>query len=539
MKIAAVWARVSTQDQRELSLKGQVERCRTKLESLGYLVPPERILAVDWTSLDLYACPQFRELRRWVKAGEITALGVLDRDRLNAQGLQRLNLLADCKEAGVELIPYQGPPMLEGPEGQLVELALAIGKERSVERAQQGARDGLRDRARLKGLPPAPKNPYGYAWNSTRTKLQATSELPNAEFICRAALEGVPIRRISQELHRRGTSSPSGKTWWPSPTIYGILTNPIYGGRFYALRREMVLPRHRRTQSYGKSSGRHKPIEEAFLLPNIMVECPPLTWDEWLALQGRLKVNKLQAQRNARRDYLLRSLIICETHRRRYRGSVHCGKWRYQCPTCYDQAGSPCPRPYLFGPELEEKVKAICRQVLSSPEVLEQEIRQRAGRVEATLESLQNSLATLDRRGARNRDMEANLLLERAKGNASPEAYERCLAMLKAERVWIAEERQRLQAQLDTARQGEATLFALAQVREKLATKLDSAANEDWRLIFSALALELHVTEQGNVEVALALPVEKPSIVSSAPLSASGPWPGSSAATGRGGFLRA
>ena len=107
--------------------------------------------------------------------------------------------------------------------------------------------------------------------------------------------------------------------------------------------------------------------------------------------------------------------------------------------------------------------------------------------------------------------------MERATGKASPEAYERCLALVKAERVWISEERQRLQAQLETIRQGEATLLGLAQVRERLAAKLDSAANEDWRLVFAALALEIHVTERGDIEATLAIPVEKPSIVLSSP----------------------
>jgi len=190
MKLAAIWARVSTQDQRELSLDGQVERCKAKLESLGYVAPQERILAVDWTSLDLYSCPQFQELLRWIRGKEIAALGVLDRDRLAAQGLQRLNFLADCKDAGVEVIPYQGPPMVDAPEGQIVELALALGKLRQVERAGQGARDGLRDRARLKGLPPAPRNPYGYAWDAARTRLQPTQEWANASFIWPGRVRG-------------------------------------------------------------------------------------------------------------------------------------------------------------------------------------------------------------------------------------------------------------------------------------------------------------------------------------------------------------
>ena len=75
----------------------------------------------------------------------------LDRDRLQAQGLQRLIFLSECRDRGVPIITVQGAPMLEGGEGQLVELALALGKERSVLRAQQGARDGLRDQSSLHG----------------------------------------------------------------------------------------------------------------------------------------------------------------------------------------------------------------------------------------------------------------------------------------------------------------------------------------------------------------------------------------------------
>jgi len=296
-----------------------------------------------------------------------------------------------------------------------------------------------------------------------------------------------------------------------------MLVNPVYGGRFYALRREGVAPKKRKGESYGKSSSRRRSLEDAIFLSNVVVEKPPLAWDEWLAIQDRLKTNKLQAQRNAKRDYLLRSLIICDTHRRRYHGQPHRGGWHYACPAHYEPGATPCLKLYLPGPELEDKVKAVCREVLGSPDIIEREIHQRAGRVEATLESLQKSLAALDRKQTRNRNTEANLVMERATGEASPEAYERCLALVKAERVWISEEHPRLQAQLETIRQGEATLLGLAQVRETLAAKLDSAANEDWRLVFTALALELHVSERGDIEATLAIPVEQASIVLSSP----------------------
>ncbi len=126
--IAAIWARVSTHDQRELSLDSQVNAVRRILVERGYEVPDWAVLKVEWTSTDLLACPEFQSLLAWVDAGRVNALGALDRDRFQAQGLQRLLFLSECQERGVQVITAQGVPMLEGGEGQLVELSLALGK---------------------------------------------------------------------------------------------------------------------------------------------------------------------------------------------------------------------------------------------------------------------------------------------------------------------------------------------------------------------------------------------------------------------------
>ncbi len=74
---------------------------------------------------------------------------------------------------------------------------------------------------------------------------------------------------------------------------------------------------------------------------------------------------------------------------------------------------------------------------------------------------------------------------------------------------------------MDTIQQKESTLLGLAKVRERLAAKLDSATNDDWRLIFNALAVEGHVTEERGVEIRMDIPLEQPleepSIVSTRP----------------------
>ena len=215
--VAAIWCRVSTHDQRELSLDAQEEVVHRVLEGMGLVVPPEYVLKVDWTSLDLMACPQFQQLRRWIASGEIRALGVVDRDRLQAQGLQRLVFLSECREQGVEVVTAQGVPMLEGLEGQLVELALALGKERSVARAQQGARDGLRARALLKGLPPNYQQPLGMRWDNNRLVPDVNYDV--ACGIWRMALEGATQWGIARALRQgeyplpRDARSGAGPPW--------------------------------------------------------------------------------------------------------------------------------------------------------------------------------------------------------------------------------------------------------------------------------------------------------------------------------------
>ena len=129
-RIGAIACRISTHDQRELSLDSQELAVRRVLEGQGYETPPEYVLKIEWSSMDLMASPEFQQLRRWIATGEIQAVGTLDRDRLQAQGLQRLLFLSECRDMGVAVITVQGAPMLDGGEGQLVELALALGKER-------------------------------------------------------------------------------------------------------------------------------------------------------------------------------------------------------------------------------------------------------------------------------------------------------------------------------------------------------------------------------------------------------------------------
>jgi DNA invertase Pin-like site-specific DNA recombinase len=252
--VAALWARVSTRDQVELSPEGQVSRVRPMLESKGYVVPDGKVLKVTWSSMELLHCPEMAILRRWIRQGEINAIGVLDRDRLAAQDMQRLMFLSDCQEYGVTLFPYQGAPVLEGAEGRLVELALAMHKEQQVLRARQGAKDGMKDRAKLHGLPPAAgerggKAPFPYHWDNQKRAYVAGDGYKTARQIVEAYLGGASLQQLVNIF--KGAGAPLSRSH-----MRAWLWNPILEGRVYALRYERVVPKKRLQEGYGKSSAK-------------------------------------------------------------------------------------------------------------------------------------------------------------------------------------------------------------------------------------------------------------------------------------------
>ena len=60
--IAAIWTRVSTRDQMDLSPETQVSEVKPWLEDQGYEVPDDRIIKVHWTSQEVLDCPDLIRL---------------------------------------------------------------------------------------------------------------------------------------------------------------------------------------------------------------------------------------------------------------------------------------------------------------------------------------------------------------------------------------------------------------------------------------------------------------------------------------------
>jgi hypothetical protein len=296
-----------------------------------------------------------------------------------------------------------------------------------------------------------------------------------------------------------------------------IFKNPLYGGRFHALRCECIEPVRRKGNSYGKSSERYLPSGDWVYLPEVEVLDPPLGWDEWQRLQQRLQQNRLLAQRNARRDYLLRGLTICDIHKRRFQGRPHNESWQYACP-----GGQGCRR-LLNGPSTEEGAKSVVRMLLNDPDIVnrlksdgevESTLQKETKSVEAKRQRALNSLVELEHRYIDNRADEIHRI--------DVEVYARLKNQYSTQCKWAAERIEEIRQQLANMQHQAQAVASLQVMRDQLLGKLSEFSITDWRKLFTDLGMTVHAEEDGNAVCHFGLPyrrvVEKTAdIVSSTP----------------------
>ena len=157
---AAIWWRVSTDDQREISPDTQIQESLALAEQQGYYVPSENIIGTDWHSLSVWDSPPMERLKSLIRH-KANPIFMYDADRGPSKPVHRLLFRGLCEEYGVRVRCCHGL-VPDGEMGEVTEFLSAWAKEKQVHRAQQGAKDGLRDRAKLHGLPTNETAPLVY-----------------------------------------------------------------------------------------------------------------------------------------------------------------------------------------------------------------------------------------------------------------------------------------------------------------------------------------------------------------------------------------
>jgi len=527
MARAAIWARVSSPGQADISPESQIARVKGKLHEMGYEVT--HVLQVVWTSSDLKPCPEFQQLKNLIRKGEVEAVGMLDRDRIEANGLQRLNFLADCREKEVTPIVYQGAPFLEGIEGQIVELALAMGKEKANERAQSGAKQGLEDRAKGLGkknngrkLPPTSKQVWGMTWDDAADKYVPNEWYEAARTFFELWFEFENVKKLAAELYNRRIPTPRGKRIWAPSSIITILANPVYAGRVATLKYEAVEPKSRRAaRTFGKSSARKKPESEWHWLED-RVANPIITWEQHLAIKAKLARNRQMAKRNTTREYLCRGIIECMLCGRHLYGvTPSSGRAKY---VCSNRWGAPsyapkCQSAILDLEEVDQGLRRVLRTFLEKPELYLAQAEAQLDVVGNTRTDIENKMRSLER------EFQKTLDDERRKVNLlSDEAFRQEQRLIVARRNWLSDETDRQRRNLEALATYEAKTETVESLRERFQYNLDNATYEDWRAIIDGLDVKVLSFGDGTWDVEVSLPTREADLVANTTARTSSPW---------------
>jgi hypothetical protein len=390
--------------------------------------------------------------------------------------------------------------MIEGDEGQLIEMVLAMGKKRSVLRAGQGSRDGMLDKVKRRRKPTARHKIYGYNWDGY-LRLVPSNNWANVKLMLNLATNGKTYNAIKGELEKRGIPSPSGSPKWDRSSIRFIIDQPVYAGRYYALKTSATEPKKRRGNTYGNSSNTDIPLEEAVYLPEVEVVNPPINWEQYQQIRERRRKNQELAKRNAKHDFLLRGMIFCDSHLgkngkpRLYTGWIKGNSYSYVCPV------GGCAHHYLKGSGIEEWVKLSTWCLMNlQPEEFYEKIADKVYN-SYTQESITKELKDLETKYNRNINTETELENRNLLGQEHPEVYRRLKVQFQTQRDWINQRKENLNQELAQLEYHAPAIAMLTEIRERFSNRLQSdLSEEEWREIFMALNLEIHVRDRNHPE---------------------------------------
>jgi len=345
MRRAALYARVSTRKQeQEATIESQMDQLLQYARGHEFDLPPERQFVDQAVSGKRLARPGLDRLRDAVAGDEFEVLLCLSPDRLARNlGAQQV-VLAELERYGIQVVFLNQPRQSEDPHSRLLlEIQGAFAEyERTLisERMRRGRLYRLRQGQSVTNLAP-----YGYQYQAAdRQQSNAWLVLPEEAALVRQIFveytsEQISLSQIARHLNTQSIPAPRGGLWQHA-TLQRLLRQPAYKGTAYYHRcqvDESSVGKPRRQGPGVLQFPRQfpRPVEDW-----ICVKVPALV-DEalWQAAQEKLQMQARYAQRNARRPYLLRGLLICGVCGYTLQARTQKGTVTYYCK----HGGCHCP----------------------------------------------------------------------------------------------------------------------------------------------------------------------------------------------------
>jgi site-specific DNA recombinase len=382
-KSVGLYARVSSDQQvQEATVLSQIEALKQRATADGQVIVPSDVFVDDGYSGATLVRPALERLRDRVAEGGLDVLYVHSADRLARRYAYQVLLLEELGRYGVTVI------FLNGPSGRSAEDELLVqvqGMIAEYERAKilERCRRGKLHKARLGLVNVMSKAPYGYLYvRRTDGDPASYQVVPHEAKIVQSVFQWfvrdqVSLGEVVRRLRRAQVPSPSGRSQWGRPTVWGLLRNPAYAGEAAYGKTETVVrspvlrPQRGRPQvpRRAKSSSRDKPSEQW-----IRVAVPAIVSTEIFAgAQEQLERNRKFVTRERGNRYLLQGLTVCKQCGYAYYGK-RCPKdtryGYYRCRGCdgFRFGGTPvCDNSYVRVEQLDDYVWSSVRKVVQDP----------------------------------------------------------------------------------------------------------------------------------------------------------------------------
>ena len=362
---AATYRRVSTEEQvSNHSLGNQADQLAAFAQQQGYTVVREYV--DPGYSGTARKRPGLEQLLQDAKAGLFDTVLIYRLDRLARSTHLAYTLIQELMDTGVGVRSYSEPQIdSTTPMGKVSLGVTAIFAELERDTFMQRSREGRRKSVAAGAYAGGPV-PYGYAVQERRLVVHEPDAAVVRMMFNWYAENRWSAVRIAHELfalnvpsrYRAAGRTRSGKvteTYWHASAIKTILKNPVYKGEFH----------------FGRHTSKGKNLAEHI----VVVQVPAIVTPEvWAAVEQTFTINRLTAQRNAKRVYMLRSLMRCATCGRSYvgGGNVSEKSFQYRCSGRAHRSDNPtvpaCPAPHLGGVRLEAQVWAQITEILSAPD---------------------------------------------------------------------------------------------------------------------------------------------------------------------------
>jgi site-specific DNA recombinase len=320
MRMAAIYARVSSEQQREENtIASQTAGLIEFAKSHDLEVPGEWVCEDEGYSGATLERPGLERVRDLAAEGQIQVMLAYSPDRLSRKYAYQILLIEEFARHGVETV------FVKSPQGDSAEDQLLVqfqGMIAEYERAQilERSRRGKRHRAQSGEVSVLSNAPYGYRY------IRKTDEAPAAYVVDEGearvvrrvyemyTVEGRSIGEITRRINAEGIPTRKASARWERSTVWAVLGNSAYRGAAcfgktgISARTRVMRPQRRRGVTTPSTTAGHEPPREEW----IEIPVPALVTDESFArAQELLQQNKIRSRRRTIAPSVVQGLVSC------------------------------------------------------------------------------------------------------------------------------------------------------------------------------------------------------------------------------------